>query len=150
MPQHHTIERWQAGRKITYRTLKTAAFAHLDHPHARQALRVVRWRRDLGSGNLTIERIHLVTGLPPDAATGTQPAAWIRGYRGIENKIHHVRDRTFHEAAAKIGTRNLPRTTAGPRNLAIGIHRQNGHTNIAAAVRRGARDFTRPITAATP
>ncbi|WP_247697550.1 hypothetical protein [Streptomyces sp. b94] len=62
------------------RRLKTAAFAHLDHPHARQALQVVRWRRDLGMGKLTIERIYLVTSLPPGAATGTELAAWIRGH----------------------------------------------------------------------
>ncbi|MGW0499506.1 hypothetical protein ACWD0Z_29985 [Streptomyces sp. NPDC003007] len=36
---------------------------------------------------------------------------------------------------------------AGLRNLAIGIHRQDGHTNIAAALRRTARDHQRPLTA---
>ncbi|MGV9916439.1 hypothetical protein ACWDUK_04285 [Streptomyces cellulosae] len=36
---------------------------------------------------------------------------------------------------------------AGLRNLAIGVHRQDGHTNIAAALRRTARDHLRPLTA---
>ncbi len=31
-------------------------------------------------------------------------------------------------------------STAGLRNLAIGVHRQDGHTNIAAALRHTARD----------
>ncbi|MFE4049437.1 hypothetical protein [Streptomyces sp. YIM B13518] len=30
--------------------------------------------------------------------------------------------------------------------LAIGIHRQDGHTNITAALRRTARNHQRPLT----
>ncbi|MFJ9381649.1 hypothetical protein [Streptomyces sp. NPDC101455] len=33
------------------------------------------------------------------------------------------------------------------RNLAIGIHRQDGRTNIAAALRHAARDYHRPLAA---
>ncbi|MET9325023.1 hypothetical protein ABZX75_33525 [Streptomyces sp. NPDC003038] len=36
---------------------------------------------------------------------------------------------------------------ASLRNLAIGVHRQNGATNIAAALRRTARDYRRPLPA---
>ncbi|GAA2939674.1 hypothetical protein GCM10010446_26310 [Streptomyces enissocaesilis] len=36
---------------------------------------------------------------------------------------------------------------AGLRNLAIGIHRQDGHPNIAAALRHTARNTHRPLTA---
>ncbi|MEU6602911.1 hypothetical protein [Streptomyces flaveolus] len=35
----------------------------------------------------------------------------------------------------------------GLRNLAIGVHRQDGHTNIAAALRRTGRHHQRPLTA---
>ncbi|WP_443042216.1 ISAs1 family transposase [Streptomyces sp. B21-105] len=140
-------ERGRAHHRDEIRRLKTATFAHLDYPHARQALQVVRWRRDLGTGKLTIERIYLVTSLPPGAATGSELATWIRGHWRIENQLHHVRDRTFHEDASKTRTRRLPRVMAGLRNLAIGIHRQDGHTNIAAALRRTARDHLRPLTA---
>lgn len=141
------IERTRAHHRDEIRRLKTAAFAHIEYPHARQALQVVRWRRDLGSGKLTIERIYLVTSLPPGAADGSELAAWIRGHWHIENQLHHVRDRTFHEDASKIRTRNLPRVMAGLRNLAIGVHRQDGHTNIAAALRHTARNHLRPLTA---
>ncbi|GAA2273532.1 ISAs1 family transposase [Streptomyces roseiscleroticus] len=141
------IERTRAHHRDEIRRLKTAAFAHLDHPHARQALQVVRWKRDLGTGKLKIERIYLVTSLPPGAATGSELAAWIRGHWLIENQLHHVRDRTFHEDASRIRTRHLPRVMAGLRNLAIGVHRQDGHTNIAAALRHTARNHLRPLTA---
>ncbi|MEU9547272.1 hypothetical protein [Streptomyces mirabilis] len=36
---------------------------------------------------------------------------------------------------------------ASLRNLAISLHRQDGHTNIAAALRHTARDCQRPLTA---
>ncbi|WP_275405314.1 hypothetical protein [Streptomyces sp. SID11385] len=36
---------------------------------------------------------------------------------------------------------------AGLRNLAIGIHHQDGHTHITAALRHPARDCRRPLTA---
>jgi len=107
----------------------------------------VRWRRNLGSGKLTIELVYLVTGLPPGAASGAELAAWIRGHRRIENRLHHVRDRTFREDASKIRTRHLPRSMAGLRNLAIGVHRQDGHTNIAAALRHTGRSHQRSLTA---
>ncbi|MFE9934325.1 ISAs1 family transposase [Streptomyces sp. NPDC005533] len=110
-------ERGRAHHRDEIRRLKTAAFAHIDHPYARQALQVVRWRRDLGHGKLTIERIYLVTSLPPGAATGSELAAWIRGHWRIENQLHHVRDRTFREDASKIRTRHLPRVMAGCATL---------------------------------
>jgi hypothetical protein len=100
----------------------------------------------LSTGRLTIERIYVITSLPPGAATGAQPASWIRGYWLIENHLHHVRDRTFREDDSKVRTGQLPRTMASLRNLAIGIHRQDGHTNSAAALRRAARDH-HPLTA---
>ncbi|ANZ21820.1 hypothetical protein SNOUR_42990 [Streptomyces noursei ATCC 11455] len=99
----------------------------------------MRWRRDLSTGNLTIERIYAITSLPPDAANGAQPAAWIRDHWLIENQLHHVRDRTFREDDSEIRTDQLPRAMANLRNLAIGVHRHDGHTNIAAALRRTAR-----------
>ncbi|MET8129802.1 ISAs1 family transposase [Streptomyces sp. NPDC005231] len=140
-------ERGRAHHRDEIRRLKTAAFAHIEYPHARQALQIVRWRRDVATGKLTIERIYLVTSLPPGAATGSELAAWIRGHWRIENQLHHVRDRTFHEDASRIRTQQLPRVMAGLRNLAIGVHRQDGHTNIAAALRHTSRDHQRPLTA---
>ncbi|MEU4654814.1 ISAs1 family transposase [Streptomyces sp. NPDC023723] len=141
-PDH--IERTRAHHRNEIRRLKTAASAHIAYPHARQALQVVRWRRDRGTGKPTIERICLVTSLPPGAADGSELAARIRGHWRIENQLHHVRDRTLHEDASKIRTRGLPRVMAGLRNLGIGVHRQDGHTNITAALRHTARNHPRP------
>ncbi|GAA2418901.1 ISAs1 family transposase [Streptomyces glaucosporus] len=142
---HH--ERTRAHHRTEIRRLKTAAFAHLDYPDACQALQVVRWRKDFTTGKLTIERVYLITSLPPGVATGAQLAAWIKGHWRIENLLHHVRDRTFREDDSTIHVGRLPRIMASLRNLAIGVHRQGGHTNIAAALRHTARDCRRPLTA---
>ncbi|MFD7711056.1 hypothetical protein [Streptomyces sp. NPDC059786] len=79
--------------------------------------------------------------------TGTQLAVWIKGHWKIENLLHHVRDRTFREDDSTIHVGHLPRTMASLRNLAIGVHRQDGHTDIAAALSRTARDYRRPLAA---
>ncbi|WP_254594702.1 hypothetical protein [Streptomyces sp. 8P21H-1] len=103
------------------------------------------WRRDFTSGKLTIERVYLITSLPPGAVIGAQLADWIRGHWKIENLLHHVRDRTFREDDSRIHAGHLPRIMGGLRNLAIGVHRQDGRTNIAAALRHTARDWRRPL-----
>jgi predicted transposase YbfD/YdcC len=146
IPLEH-YDRTRAHYRTEIRRLKAAAFAHLDYPDARQALQIVRWRRDLSTGKLTVERVHLITSLEPGQATGDQLAAWIRGHWGIENRLHHVRDRTYREDDSKIRTGQLPRTMATLRNLAISIFRQDGQANIAAALRRAARDYHRPLSA---
>ncbi|MGW0844228.1 hypothetical protein ACWD26_29635 [Streptomyces sp. NPDC002787] len=60
----------------------------------------------------------------------------------FENLLHHVRDRTFREDDSKIRTAHLPRTMASLRNLAIGVHRQDGRTNIAAALGLGVQAYS--------
>jgi predicted transposase YbfD/YdcC len=129
------------------RRLKVAAFAHFDCPGARQAIQVVRWRREMSTGKLTIERVYLITSLSVFDATCVELATWIRGHWGIENLLHHVRDRTFREDDSKVRTGTLPRTMASLRNLAISVFRQDSQTNIAAAVRHAGRDYQRPLQA---
>ncbi|MEU7436139.1 hypothetical protein AB0B07_35690 [Streptomyces sioyaensis] len=102
-------------------------------------------RRELSTEKLTIERVYVITSLDVFDATPAELAAWIRGHWGIEYLLHHVRDRTFREDDSKVRTGHLPRTMAGLRNLAISIFRQNGQTNIAAALRHTSRDHHRPL-----
>ncbi|MGW2587335.1 ISAs1 family transposase [Streptomyces virginiae] len=142
---HRTRDR--AHHRDEIRRLKAAAFAHLDYPGARQAIQVVRWRREMSTGKLAIERVYLITSLSVFDATSAELATWIRGHWGIENLLHHVRDRTFREDDSKVRTGTLPRAMASLRNLAIGIFRQDGRTNIAAAVRHTGRDYHRPLQA---
>jgi hypothetical protein len=59
--------------------------------------------------------------------------------------LHHVRDTTYAEDASQVRTGTAPRVMASLRNLAIAILRLHGAGNIAAALRRNARDATRPL-----
>lgn len=115
--EHHRRDKVHHRHEI--RRLKVAAFFSIDYLGVRQAIDVVRRRRDLKTGKLTIERIYLITSLGVFDATLAEFAAWIRGHWGIENLLHHVRDRTFREDYSKARTGTLPRTMASLRNLAM-------------------------------
>jgi hypothetical protein len=56
-----------------------------------------------------------------------------------------ARDVTLAEDASQVRTGNAPRAMASLRNLVVGILRLHGQANIAAALRRNARDATRPL-----
>ena len=71
-------------------------------------------------------------------------ASYVRGHWGIE-ALHHIRDTTYAEDASQVRTGSAPRVMTSLRNLAIAILRRHGARNIAAALRRNARDGTRPL-----
>ena len=54
----------------------------------------------------------------------------------IENKSHWVRDVTYDEDRSQARCGRIPPPMAAQRNLAIGLMRSAGETNIAAACRR--------------
>lgn len=116
-------------------------------PHAVQAIQIVRRRRTVTTGKVTLERVYGVTSLSPHQASPAEIASYVRGHWGIENKIHHVRDTAFAEDASRVRTGTAPRAMATLRNLALGALRHNGHDNIAAALRHHARDPHRPLRA---
>lgn len=62
-------------------------------------------------------------------------AARIRGYWGVENKVHYVRDVTQGEDRSRIRTTPLPQILAIARNLAINLYRNAGFENMAQAQR---------------
>ena len=105
---------------------------HLPFPHAAQAIQVKRRRTDHRTGKTTIVTIYVITSLPPGRISHAQLAALIRGHWSIE-ALHHIRDVTYREDASRVRTGTAPRIMAGLRNLAIGLTRLIGWTNIAAA-----------------
>ncbi|MDH2392056.1 ISAs1 family transposase [Streptomyces sp. HNM0663] len=105
----------------------------VDFPGVVQAARIMRFRTDATTGWLTRKTIYAVTDLASKEASPQRLGQLARSHWGIENQLHHARDRTFHEDDSKIRTRNLPRVMAGLRNHAISTLRRAGHRNIAAA-----------------
>jgi hypothetical protein len=130
--------------RVETRRLQVTTVAGLDFPHATQALRITRRVRSLGSRRWRTVTVHAVTSLTAAQAHPARLADWIRGHWGIE-ALHHIRDTTFAEDASQVRTGTAPRAMASLRNLAIGILRAYGARNIAAALRRNARDATRVL-----
>ena len=60
----------------------------------------------------------------------------IRGYWGVENKVHYVRDVTQGEDKSRIRTKPLPQILAIARNLALNLYRNSGFDNMAQAQRK--------------
>ena len=88
--------------------------------------------------------MYALTSLTHTQASPAHLADWVRGQWGIE-ALHHIRDTTFAEDASQVRTGTAPRAMASLRNLAIGVLRRHDHRNIAAALRRNARDATRVL-----
>jgi predicted transposase YbfD/YdcC len=131
--------------RVELRSLKVATVAGLGFPHAAQALRITRRVRGLRSRRWRTVTVYAVTSLTAARASPARLADHVRGHWGIE-ALHHVRDTTYAEDASQVRTGTAPRVMASLRNLAIGILRTHGARNLAAALRRNARDATRPLT----
>jgi predicted transposase YbfD/YdcC len=136
----------RAHGRAEIRALKVATVTSLNlgFPHATQALRITRRVRGLHSRRWRSVTVYALTSLTHTQASPAHLADWVRGQWGIE-ALHHIRDTTFAEDASQVRTGTAPRAMASLRNLAIGVLRRHDHRNIAAALRRNARDATRVL-----
>lgn len=117
------------------RTIRTAQADDALFPGAGQ---VFRLRRDTGGldGTWTGKEIVFgVTSLPAHLAGPAHLNHYERAHWSIENKIHWVRDVTFHEDNSQVRTGTAPRALASFRNLGISTFRLAGRANIAHARR---------------
>ena len=114
-----------AGTVVTADALQT-------HPEAAEFLVTRRWQ--------TVT-VYAITSLPFQLARPARLADLLRGRRAIE-ALHHVRDVTFYEDASQVRTGAAPHAMAVLRNLVIGVLSRAGPVNLAAALRRHARDPT--------
>lgn len=138
------------GRRET-RTLQIlTAPTEIGFPYARQAIRVVRERLTITTGERTTEVVYAICSAPFELAKPRQIAQWLRQHWGIENGLHHVRDVTFNEDFSAARTGNTPQVMATIRNTALNLHRLDGATNIAEACRVTGFDPVRGIHLLTP
>jgi hypothetical protein len=75
---------------------------------------------------------------------GAGGVVWHAGRPLAIEALHHIRDTTFAEDAYKVRTGAAPTLMAALRNLAVGALSRVGPVNVAAALRRHARDPGRP------
>ena len=91
-------------------------------------------------------QVHRATIIEVSTETRYYVASWIdtaqafadriRGYWGVENKVHEVRDVTQGEYASRIRTPPLIQIWALARNFALNLYRDNSFQNMAQAQRR--------------
>ncbi|MEH0557001.1 ISAs1 family transposase [Streptomyces sp. B21-101] len=126
------------------RRIKVATVNNLLFPGACQAVQIKRRRTDRKTGKTTIPTVYAVTSLTAEQAAPARLAQLVRDHWKIE-ALHHVRDTTFAEDASQLRTGNAPWAMATWRNLAIGAMRLGGVKNMAAGLRRNARNACRPL-----
>jgi predicted transposase YbfD/YdcC len=135
------------GRRES-RSIKTMAVADnlggLTFPEAKLAMRVHRRRKETGKTK-TRETVYAVTSLDAHQATPADLAAWVRGHWAIENSSHHIRDVTFGEDASTVHAGTAPRAMTAFRNLAVGVLKILGATNIAKTTRAIAAEPERAL-----
>jgi hypothetical protein len=71
------------GRAET-RTLKAAHVSGLDFPHARQAIKITRWRQDTTTGRTTRQAVYAITSLASADATARDLARLVREQWSID------------------------------------------------------------------
>jgi predicted transposase YbfD/YdcC len=152
LPWHHVPvldrTRDRGHGRIELRTLKAVTVHHFEFPHTAQVLQVTRKTRDLRDGNVRRWRtvvVYAITSLAFAQASPARLADLLRGHWAIENGLHYVRDVTFAEDASRVRTGTAPQVMACLRNLIIGVLCRAGPVNLAAALRRHARDPRRPL-----
>jgi predicted transposase YbfD/YdcC len=112
IPAGATTRETGHGRTET-RALKTVHIDRLgiDFPHARQAVKITRWRQDTRTGKISRETVYVITSLTAAQATPTDLARLLREHWSVEVE-HHIRDISFGE------DHSTSRTGHGPTNLA--------------------------------
>lgn len=129
------------GRAET-RALKAAHVSRLDFPHARQAIKITRWRQHTATSRISRQTVYAITSMTSADATPQDLARLTREHWSIEAH-HHVRDVSFGEDSA------TSRTGSGPVNLATiraaitAALKDAGYLHIP----EGRRDHTTPAEA---
>jgi predicted transposase YbfD/YdcC len=121
----------------------------VEFPGAAQVFLIRRDTFDHQSNHLTKEIVHGITSLTAEQAGPTVIAQLIRQHWGIENKIHWVRDAVWREDDQHAYAGSGAPVMATLRNLALGLLRLAGISQIKRTLERIAADRTRilPIMA---
>jgi predicted transposase YbfD/YdcC len=141
---HHIVEERGHGRVNRWSTWITDAEG-IDFPHAQQVGCIRREVFTLTGERISKEHAWLITSSPTADTTAGDLHKYVRYHWGIENKSHYVRDTAWHEDTQQIYTGSGPQTMATLRNLAVGLLRLNGVTEIKRTIEWIGRDQSRAL-----
>jgi predicted transposase YbfD/YdcC len=136
--------------RIVRRAIWVAPAGGVGFPGVAQVFRIRRDTFDHLGRRLTKEVVHGVTSLTVVHTGPDLLAGLVRSHGGIENKSHWVRDVVFGEDHQHVYAGTGAQVMATLRNLALGLLRLAGVTQITRTLQRIAADRTRifPIIAA--
>ena len=106
-----------------------------DWPGLEQVFQLTRKTIIIKTEEVREETVYGITSLTPQQADPERLLELVRCHWHIENKSHWVRDVTFSEDKSQVRCGNIPQVMAAIRNMAIGLMRWLGYTNIASACR---------------
>jgi Transposase DDE domain len=134
-PDHETVDKGHGRLEIRRIWVSDGLKNYLEFPGNQQVFRVERTTTYLPKNKTTYEVCYGITSLGTERADAQDVLSYNRGHWGIENRVHWVRDVTFDEDRSQVRKGSGPQTMATLRNLAIGLLRLCGVSNIAAALR---------------
>jgi len=121
-------DRWEVRRLWA----STALNDYLGWPGVRQVLKVERETEKKGQKETQVR--YAITSLGTERKA-KQLLSLVRGHWAIENQLFWVRDVTLGEDASQVRKGSTPQVMAALRNVVIGLLRNSGASNLAAAIR---------------
>ncbi|MBI4067432.1 ISAs1 family transposase [Candidatus Gottesmanbacteria bacterium] len=134
------IETYQALEKSKGRIEKRMLWMsqdlteYLNWPGLTHVFKVQRDRSD--KTQKTTEVIYGIASLPEEYSSIQNLGRYLRGHWSIENKLHRVRDVSFHEDSSTIRTGKAPQVMAMLRNLVISVFKRGTIKSYPQAFRR--------------
>lgn len=119
-----------------YLTVSTQLNDYLDWPHLGQVFRLQRVVHHTKTGRLSYQVVFGITSLTEDECPPERLMRLLRSHWHIENRLHFVRDVTFHEDACLIRHTKRQRVLACLNNLVIGLIRQFNRFEYVPEARR--------------
>ncbi len=131
----HTITAGHGRLEYRYLTVSSQLNAYLDWPHLGQVFRLQRITQTQKTGKLTYQVLFGITSLSAQDCSPAHLMQIIPQHWQIENRLHYVRDVTFHEDACRIRHPRRQQLLASLNNLVIGLIRQCGFHYVPEARR---------------
>jgi predicted transposase YbfD/YdcC len=119
-----------------YLTVSSQLNDYLDWPHLGQVFRLQRVVHHTQTGRLTYQVVFGITSLTAEDCLPEHLMYLLRTHWHIENRLHFVRDVTFHEDACPIRHTRRQRILACLNNLVIGLIRQFNQFDYVPEARR--------------
>ncbi|MGB7342520.1 MAG: ISAs1 family transposase [Phototrophicaceae bacterium] len=119
-----------------YLTVTSDLNDYLDFPNVQQVFRLQRVIQHQATGKLSYQVIFGITSLSRQQCAPEKLLALVRSHWHIENRLHYVRDVTFHEDACQIRHTKRQRLLAILNNLVIGLIRRCDQFDYIPEARR--------------